>query len=276
MNNSIKTWVYLAALSALALTVGGFAAGRQGLVLGFIFAFLMTVICWVWSNDWLLWTFHGRLLEGIDPYGIRKTVHELCQIAGIPEPKIYLIPTPTPNIFSIGRTVSGAGIVISEGAIQVLSKTELKAVLAHEISHIMNSETFLMTVVSSLTSVIYYAVEGFKWVAALGSAERAKTNSVGLLIEKAAYPFAAVLVRVPLRRRREFEADKQAVELTRDPNALAHAIWKIHHHGRALPMSAPAHTAHLFIVNPLKDQKRLFETHPPVQERIRKLIGRTL
>ncbi|MCC6277616.1 MAG: M48 family metalloprotease [Oligoflexia bacterium] len=277
MNNSVRTWLYLVILSTFALTVGGLAAGRQGLVAGFIFSFLMTVTCYLFSDQWLLWTFQGRLVEGVDPYGVRKTISELCQIASIPEPKLYFIPSPTPNVFSMGRSIGSASIVVSEGAVQVLSRDELKGVLAHEISHILNRETFLMTVVSTITGVLHYFVEGIKWIAALGNPKNQKSNSVGGIFEGIIYPFEAALIRAPLRSKREYSADKQAAEMTQNPRALAQALWKMHHHGRALPLPAPPHTAHLFVVSPLQEGNiRLFETHPPVQERIKRLIGRSL
>jgi heat shock protein HtpX len=279
MPTHIKTWLYLILLSAFAMFLGNALAGRQGLLLGFVFSLIANLISYFYSDRLLLWTYGAQLIEGIDPYGLQTTITKLCERAGIPRPKIYIIPSETPNAFAIGRSPMNAGIAATEGILKLLSREEMEGVLAHELSHIQHRDTLIMMVAATLGSVVMYVANSFKWVVIFGRERKNQgENMVGQLFLAFFSPIAATLIQLAVNRGREFVADQSAAELTQNPQALANALWKMHNYSFALPMPVTQATAHMFIVNPLTvtGLNGLFSTHPPIEERIKKLIGRNL
>ncbi len=278
MVNHLKTLLYLLALTALIMFLGEAMGGRQGLLLAFIFSLGLNLMSYFYSDQIVLWTYGARLVEGTDPYGLQETVAALAARAGIPKPKVYLIPSETPNAFATGRSPYHASVAATEGILQLLTKEEMKGVLAHELSHVSHRDTLLMAVAAVLGSVIMYLANMFKWAAIFGRRDDRNENVIGTLFIAMFAPLAATLIQLAMSRSREYLADHGAVELTHDPQSLANALWKIHNYAQAMPMPATPSTAHMFIINPLFGGgiNSLFSTHPPVQERIRKLIGRTL
>ena len=281
MNNQVKTWVYLIGLSALTMYLGNLIGGRQGLLLAFIFSLVLNLLSYFYSDQIVLSTYGARQVEGVDPYGLQNIVKELALRAHIPKPKVYIIPSETPNAFATGRSPKHASVAATEGILRLLSKEELTGVLAHELSHVQHRDTLIMAVAATLGTVVMYLASALRWAAVFGVEKKGRVerdNVIGSLFVALIAPFAAALIQLALSRSREFLADAQGAELTANPQALASALWKIHNYAQALPMPATPATAHLFIINPLFGGgiNSLFSTHPPIEERIKRLIGRTL
>jgi heat shock protein HtpX len=279
MSNSLKTWFYLLFLTAILMYIGSFLGGRQGMLGAFTLCLVLNVVAYFYSDKIMLWTYGARPLEGTDPYGLQKAVAKLAEEAGIPKPDVYIIPSETPNAFATGRSPKKASVAVTEGLLNLLSKEEMEGVLAHELSHVRHRDTFMMAVAAVLGSLVMYAVGFFRWIATFGRrTDRKMENPVAQLFFGMLSPVAACFVQLGSSRSREFQADVRAVELTQNPQALASALWKIHNYVQAVPMPATYSTAHLFIVSPLHKGgiNSLFRTHPPIEERIKKLIGRSL
>lgn len=279
--HKLKTWLFLLALTAVALYLGEALGGRQGLLVAFVISMGMNFVSYFYSDKIALWTYNARPLEGADLYGLNKIVGDLAIRAGIPKPKVYLIPSETPNAFATGRSPQNASVAATEGLLRLLSKEEIKAVMAHEISHVINRDTFIMMVAATLGSIIMYLANVFKWTALLGnhSGSSDRDNPGGAashIVLALVAPIAAILIQMAVSRNREYMADLGSKELTKDPEALASALWKIHHYAESMPLTATAATSHLFIINPLTGGglANLFSTHPPVEERIKRLTGR--
>jgi heat shock protein HtpX len=204
----------------------------------------------------------------------------LAQRAKIPKPGVYIIPSETPNAFATGRSPKHASVAATEGILRLLTKDELEGVLAHELSHVEHHDTLIMAIAATLATVVMYLANIFRWVSFFGMRRDANSrdNLVGSFLIALVAPIAAVLIQLAITRGREFMADAHGAELTANPQALATALWKIHNYAQAIPMPATPATAHLFIINPLYGGgiASLFSTHPPVEERIKRLIGRTL
>ncbi len=276
-----KSWIFLAVLTGLVLILGEELGGRQGLLLSFVLALILNYIALFFSARILLWTYDAKLVEGADAYGLKTAVSKLCKKADISLPLIYILPTPSPNIFSLGYSVDSGAIAITEGALKLLTKDELQGILAHELGHIINNETFSMMVSAALSSIVMYVAGLLRWIAACGQSPKEKNhpeNSLDMILTAAVAPLAALLIQLAVHKNREFAADSEASELTGNPQALASALWKIHHYSRSNPMPSTLATAHMFIINPLKPGGlgSLFSTHPPIEERIKRLSGRTL
>jgi len=280
MQNALKTWIYLLALTALVMLVGQALGGRQGLLAAFVLAMIMNFVSYFFSDKIVLWTYGARPIEGVDPYCLGQIVSSLAEKAGIPKPAVYIIPSETPNAFATGRSPSHAAVAATEGILNLLTKEEMEGVLAHELSHVQHRDTLIMAVAATLGTVIMYLARMFQFAAFFGNPrdEEDRSNAVAGVFLAILAPLAAMLIQLAISRGREFMADANGAELTGNPDALASALWKIHNYASAVPLAATPATAHMFIINPLTmgGIASLFSTHPPVEERIQKLIGRTL
>lgn len=280
MSNRIKTWFYILALTVLVMAVGQALGGRQGLLIAFIFAMAMNFFSYFFGDKLILRTYGARLVEGMDPYGLQKIVTDLAERARVPKPDVYIIPSETPNAFATGRSPNHASVAATEGILRLLTKEELQGVLAHELSHVQHQDTLIMATAATLATIIMYLANAFRWATFFGMEKKGNDRESiagGIAIALVA-PFAATLIQLAVSRSREYMADASGAEMTANPQALASALWKIHNYSQAIPMIATPSTAHLFIINPLYGGgiAGLFSTHPPVEERIKKLIGRTL
>jgi heat shock protein HtpX len=259
--------------------------GRQGLLLGFVFAVFLNILTYFYSGEYILRLYGAQRIEGVDSFDLNKLAAELAKKAEIPAPKVFVLPCETPNALSIGRSPLSASILITDGLLRILNQDELKAVFAHELMHIKRAETFIGMITTVMASGIMFVAQGLGWLAHPFRKRNKSTpqrSGADLIIVSLIAPVAALIVKLVTRKNREFEADQSAAEMTRQPQALATALWKIHHYSLSIPMPATEGTAHNFIVNPLGAglgsglMRRLFNTHPPVEARIKKLIGRTL
>jgi heat shock protein HtpX len=278
MTNVLRTTVLLAALTALFLVIGGAIGGNQGLFVAFVFALLMNFASY-WFSDKIVLSMYGArevsLNEAPDLY---RLVQRLAQRAGIPMPRVYIIPSDAPNAFATGRNPQHGAVAVTEGILRMLATDELAGVLAHELGHIRNRDTLIMTVAATLAGAITMLAHMAQWGAIFGFGRRDEEDSggggiLGLLFMAILAPIAATLIQLAISRSREYFADSTGAAVAGSPSGLARALEKLHYASQRLPLDANPATAHLFIVNPLTGGSlvNLFSTHPPIEERIRRL-----
>jgi heat shock protein HtpX len=278
MGNLIKTGFLLAVLTCLLVLVGGAIGGQQGMTIAFVLAFVMNVGSYWFSDKIVLSMYGAQPVDEAQAPGLYRIVRELAAEAKIPVPPIYLIPDDSPNAFATGRNPSHAAVAVTEGILRIMSEEELKGVLAHELSHVRNRDTLIMTIAATLAGAITYLAQMAQWAAIFGGGRRSDEDNgggglIGMLLMAVLAPFAAMLVQMAISRSREYEADASGARLCHRASGLEHALEKLDVASRQDPMSATPATAHLFIVNPLTGGgfATLFSTHPPIEERIARL-----
>jgi heat shock protein HtpX len=276
--NQIKTLVLLATLTALLLFVGQALAGRGGFMIALMFAGAMNFAAYWWSDKFVLRMYGAQEIDQAQAPDLFALVRGLAQRAQIPMPRVYLIPQETPNAFATGRNPQHAAVAVTEGIMRLLERDELAAVLAHELGHVQNRDTLIMTVAATLAGALSHLANMAMWGAMLGGSssrdEEGSSNPLAGLLGIVLAPLAATLIQMAISRSREFAADEHGARLSGDPLALASALRKIESWSQRIPMTAgsPA-TAHLFIINPFSGGGlvRLFSTHPPTEERVARL-----
>jgi heat shock protein HtpX len=278
MSSVLRTTILLAALTALFLVIGGAIGGNQGMVVAFIFALLMNFASY-WFSDKIVLSMYGA--QEVSPHEapeLHRLVQRLAQRAGIPMPRVYIIPSDAPNAFATGRNPEHGAVAVTEGILRILGEDELAGVLAHELGHIRNRDTLIMTVAATLAGAITMLAHMAQWGALFGGLGRRDDegnggNMLGLLFMAILAPIAATLIQLAISRSREYFADSTGAAIAGSPLGLARALEKLHYASQRLPMEANPATAHLFIVNPLSGGAllNLFSTHPPIEERIRRL-----
>ncbi|NOK02581.1 MULTISPECIES: zinc metalloprotease HtpX [Myxococcus] len=279
LGNTLKTTVLLAGLTALVLVIGDRLGGPRGLLFAGLFAVVMNFGSY-WFSDRIALAIHGaKPLPYEQAPWLHDMVARLASRAGMPKPKVYILPTAAPNAFATGRNPSHAAIAVTAGLMELLDRRELEGVLAHELGHVRNRDTLIGTVAATLAGIISYAAQMLFWFGGsmlsrgdnderggLGSA----FANLGLLLVA---PIAATLLQLAVSRSREYGADQTGAELAGDPDALANALLKLERGAEAIPYDRAPATSHLFIVNPLHHGgvMALFSTHPPIPERVRRL-----
>jgi heat shock protein HtpX len=278
MTNVLRTTVLLAALTALFLVIGGAIGGNQGLFIAFVFALLMNFASYWFSDKIVLSMYGAREVSVNEAPDLYRLVQRLAQRAGIPMPRVYIIPSDAPNAFATGRNPQHGAVAVTEGILRMLDTDELAGVLAHELGHIRNRDTLIMTVAATLAGAITMLAHMAQWGAIFGFGRRDDEDSggggvLGLLFMAILAPIAATLIQLAISRSREYFADSTGAAVAGSPSGLARALEKLHYASQRLPMDANPATAHLFIVNPLTGGSllNLFSTHPPIEERIRRL-----
>jgi heat shock protein HtpX len=277
MTNTVKTAVLLGVLSAVFLYLGEALGGSQGLVMGFIFAALTNLGSY-WFSDKIVLTMYGaQPVDEAQAPGLHAMVRRLATRARIPMPRIYVIPSDTPNAFATGRNPQHAAVAVTEGIMRILDEDELEGVLAHELSHVTNRDVLISTIAATLAGAITYLAHMAQWAAFFGGRSRddeeGGSNPLVMMLFAVLAPIAAMLVQFAVSRSREFQADASGARLAGRSYGLAKALEKIEVASHVEPLPATPATAHLFIVNPLTGQSfaRLFSTHPPTEERIARL-----
>jgi len=278
MGNLIKTGILLAALTSLVVLIGGAVGGQQGMLIAFIFAAVMNFGSYWFSDRIVLSMYGAQPIDEAQAPDLYRIVRRLTTKAGIPLPRVYLIPGDTPNAFATGRNPEHAAVAVTEGIMRMLDDEELEGVLAHELSHVRNRDTLTMTIAATLAGVITYLAHMAQWAAIFGGGRRDEDEGggggmIGALLMAILAPIAALLIQMAISRAREFQADASGAHLVGRPWGLAKALEKLEMASRMAPMNATPATAHLFIVNPLRGEglAGLFSTHPPIQERIARL-----
>jgi len=281
MTNHLKTVALLAALTALLLWLGQHFGGNEGLVAALLFAGLMNFGAWFLSDKIVLAMHGAREVSPLEEPTLHAVVEELAYEARIPKPRVYVIPAPQPNAFATGRSPSHAAVAVTEGLLKMANAEELKGVIAHELTHIRNRDTLIMVVAATIAGAVSMLAYWLRWglfLFGLGNRENERgglAELVGLILVTILAPLLALLIQLAISRAREYAADEGAARLCRSPEGLISALQKIEaaiRRGFPLPQAQPT-TAHLFIANPFGGAgiAKLFMTHPPVEERIRRL-----
>jgi heat shock protein HtpX len=276
--NRMKTVMLLATLTALMLWVGQALGGQGGFTMALMFAGAMNFGAYWWSDKIVLRMYGAQEVTEAQAPDLYRVVRYLAQRGGIPMPKVYLIPEAAPNAFATGRNPQHAAIAVTEGLMRLLDREELAGVIAHELGHVRNRDTLIMTVAATIAGAVSMIANIASWGLIFGggqsSDEEGGSHPVAGLLGIVLAPFAAMLIQTAISRSREFFADEMGARLSGHPLALANALRKIESWSRRVQMTAgsPA-TAHLFIINPFSGGGliRLFSTHPPTEARIARL-----
>jgi heat shock protein HtpX len=276
MSNVFKTAILLALLTAMLVLLGGAVGGRQGMLIAFFFALVMNFVSYWWSDKIVLRMYGAQPLDEAQAPGLYSMVHRLASKAGIPMPRVYLIPSDQPNAFATGRSPSHAVVAVTEGIMRILDDDELEGVLAHEISHVTNRDVLIGTIAATLAGAITYLAHMAQWAAFFGGGRRDDDDApspIVMILMAVVAPLAALLVQMAVSRSREFGADATGARLAGRTWGLSKALEKLDMAAQQVPMQANPATAHMFIVNPLTGASfsRLFSTHPPTEERIARL-----
>jgi len=277
MSNALKTTLLLGLLTGLLMWIGQLLGGTQGLVVGLVFAGVMNLGSFWFSDRIVLATYGARELKEQDAPDLFRIVRELATGAHMPMPRVYLIPSESPNAFATGRSPEHAAVAVTEGIMRLLTPDELRGVLAHELSHVRNRDTLISAVAATLAGVILWISQMARWGMMLGGMRRDDREEGGsgleALVMVIVAPLAASLIQLAISRSREYQADATGAALSHAPGALASALEKIATASGRIPLPAGPATAHLWIVNPLRGNwiAGLFSTHPPIEERIRRL-----
>jgi heat shock protein HtpX len=273
--NKMKTVVLLGALTGIFLLVGGLAGGQAGMLIALVMAGVMNFVSYWFSDKIVLKTYRASALPESEAPRVYAMVRELCQQAQVPVPAIYVFEQDAPNAFATGRDPQRAVIALSRGILQLMGEAELKGVIAHELTHVLNRDTLLQTVAATLAGAILFLAYQARWfgVFAGGRDDDERGGIVGLMVMAILAPLAASLIQMAISRSREYKADEGAARLTHNPEGLASALERLSAYSKRLPLQATRQTAHLFIVSPLsgKGLLGLFSTHPPIAERVARL-----
>jgi heat shock protein HtpX len=283
MANQFKTTVLLAALTVLIVLIGRTFGGNQGMMIAFVFAMLMNFGSYWFSDKIVLAMYRAKELTPSEAPEIHQMVAELAQNAGLPKPRIYLIPSETPNAFATGRNPEHAVVAVTQGIVRLLQPDELKGVLAHELGHVRNRDILIGSIAATLAGVVMMLASMARFAAIFGMGssddDRGGGNIFSLILMSILAPLAAMLIQMAISRSREYLADETGARLAGNPKSLASALEKLAYASKRIPMQeAKPATAHMFIVNPLSGGgfASWFSTHPPMEERVRRLRAMSL
>jgi heat shock protein HtpX len=279
--NTFRTTILLAVLTALLIWIGDMLGGRQGAIIALLLAGGMNFFSYWFSDKIVIKMYGGQEVTAQDDPELYGMVQDLTQRAGLPMPKVYLLPQDTPNAFATGRNPEHAAVAVTDGIRRILNKRELAGVLGHELSHVKNRDILVSTIAATLAGAISYLAQMAQWAMIFGGNrdrdDEGGGNIFGLIVMMIVAPIAAMLIQMAVSRSREYGADAGGAQITGDPMALASALRKLHMGAQNIPLhvnNATANaTAHMFIVNPLTGHglASLFSTHPPMEERIARL-----
>jgi len=272
--NNVKTFLLLTLLTLLAIGVGDYFGGQNGMVLGFLFAGITNFVAYFFSDKIALAMYRAQPVTREDLPRIYSVVERLTQKANLPMPKLYVIPTDSPNAFATGRNPRHASVAVTQGILGLLNDDELEGVLAHELGHVRNRDILTSSIAATMAGAITVLARSAMWFG-LGGDRDDRDRGGGILMLILA-PLAAMLIQLWVSRTREYEADATGAGITHNPEALARALQKLDAYSRRVPMVASPSTAHLFIIQPLMGMNfgSLFSTHPPIAKRIERLTGR--
>ena len=274
--SGMKTAILLATLSGLLILAGGVVGGQQGVLIAFGVAVVMNVGSYWFSDKIVLKMYRATEVGAGHP--LYQMTHRLAQKAGLPMPKVYVIPEASPNAFATGRDPNHAAVAATEGIMRLLSPAELEGVIAHELAHVKHRDILISTVAATLAAAIMFAAQMARFAAIFGgsrSDDRGGTNPLALLAMVILAPVAAMLIQMAISRQREFAADRGGAEIVGSPMGLATALRRIDSAVKQIPMDANPATAHMFIVKPFSGRglMGLFSSHPPTEERVKALMA---
>jgi|SRR5437588_7546240 len=282
MANGFKTVVLLGLLTGLLLFLGDYYGGQSGLTIALIISALLNFVSYFFSDKIALSVYRAQPVTREDLPRVYAVVERLTQRIRLPMPKIYVIPSDSPNAFATGRNPQHASVAVTRGILDLLDDEELEGVLAHELGHVRNRDiltsSIAATIAGAITWVARMAYYGEMFSGYGGGSRDRRGGAISGLFMLILAPIAAMMIQLAVSRSREYEADHTGAEFTGNPYALARALKKLDAYSRRLPMPATPSTAHLFIVQPMlgMDFAGLFSTHPPIYKRIERLTGRPM
>src|SRR5262245_20667017 len=278
MTSSFKTALLLGGLSALLILLGSAFGGQTGMIIAFVFAVVMNVGSY-WFSDKIVLRMYRATEVGAD-HPLYRITARLAQKAGLPMPKVYVIPDMSPNAFATGRNPQHAAVAATEGILQLLSPDELEGVIAHELSHVKHRDILISTVAATVAAAIMMLARMAQFAAIFGGGSRDSreggSNPLAMLAMAILAPIAALLIQMAISRQREFAADRSGADLVGTPTGLATALRRIDSAAHQIPLNANPATAHMFIMNPFSGRglMHLFSSHPPTEQRIKALMER--
>jgi heat shock protein HtpX len=274
MSSTLKTAVLLAFLSGLLIVAGGAIAGRGGVIIAFGFAVLMNVGSY-WFSDKIVLRMYRADPVGPD-HPLYRITARLAQKAGLPMPKVYLIPDMSPNAFATGRNPQNAAVAATEGLLRLLPEPEVEGVIAHELAHVKHRDILISTVAATIGAAITMLAHMAMFIP-MGSRDedRGGTNPIVAIAMLLLAPIAATIIQLAISRQREFGADRGGAEIAGSPMGLASALRRIDAAVKQIPMDANPATAHMFIMSPFAGGglSKLFSSHPPTEERVKALMA---
>jgi heat shock protein HtpX len=280
MSNQIKTVLLLGSLTALIIFIGNAVGGRQGMYFAFFFAVLINFGSYWFSDKIVLRLYRAEEASPQDFSWLYSIVSRLSQSAGIPQPRIFKIPSDSPNAFATGRNPEHAVVAATTGIMRILSRDELEGVIAHELAHVKNRDILISSIAATMAGAIMMLGSMVRWAAMFGGFSRSDDDDqggglAGMIVLAIIAPIAAMLIQLAISRSREYLADATGASLAGTPMGLANALEKLESASQRIPLDSNPATAHLFIVNPLAGRSfiNLFSTHPPIEERIKRLRG---
>ena len=278
LGNWLKTTILMAGIVVLFGMIGAAIGGASGMLIALAFAAAMNVYAYWFSDQVVLRMYNAREVDAQAAPRFYGMVRELAQNAGLPMPRVYIIDEAQPNAFATGRNPENAAVAVTTGIMQLLYERELRGVMAHELAHVKHRDTLISTISATIAGAISAIAQfGMLFSGGHNDREGGVHPAVAILIMILA-PIAAMLIQMAISRSREFEADRGGAEISRDPQALASALQKIHSYAHSVPMAtAEQHpeTAQMMIINPLSAEgiKGLFSTHPQTEERVARLMA---
>ena len=275
MSGVAKTALLLAALAGLFIVVGGAIGGSGGAVVAFVFAVVINVTSY-WFSDRIVLRMHNAQPVGTD-HVLYRVTQRMAQKAGLPMPRVYLIASQSPNAFATGRNPDHAAVAATQGLLDTLSEPELEGVIAHELTHVKNYDTLISTVAATIAAAIMMLVQIARFGMFFGGGrdDDRGQNPIALLATIILAPIAAMLIQASISRSREFAADHGGADIAGSPLGLAHALQKIDAGARQIPLETSPATAHMFIMKPFwgEGMMSLFSSHPPTEARVKALMA---
>ncbi|HET6568278.1 MAG TPA: zinc metalloprotease HtpX [Rhodothermales bacterium] len=273
MHNGLRTAALMAVLITLFALIGQALGGRQGLILAFLFAVAMNFGSYWFSDKIVLAMYRAREVGPDEAPELHQMIDRLRQSAGLPMPRVFIIPSDQPNAFATGRNPSHAAVAVTSGIVRLLNPEELEGVLSHELAHVKNRDILTSSIAATIASAITVLS---RFALFFGGGSRDRDNVFSALLMLILAPIAAMLIQMAISRSREFAADHDGAEISGHPRALASALQRLESGVEQIPMRANPSTAHMFIVNPfagaMSGLRALFSTHPPTEERVARLL----
>jgi heat shock protein HtpX len=280
MNNMLKTFVLMAVLTALFMAAGQALGGSQGMTMAFIMALAMNFFAYWFSDKMALAMSGAREVSPQEEPELHRLVESLASRAGLPKPRVYVMPQETPNAFATGRNPKHSAVAVTAGLRRILNREELEGVLAHELAHIKNRDILISSIAAVMAGAISYLATMAQWAMLFGGGRSSDDEGdsgglIGGIVMMIVAPIAAMLVQMAISRSREYLADTTGAKICGHPASLASALKRLEESNERLPMNVNPATAQMYIVNPLAGGSiaSLFSTHPPMAERIKRLLA---
>lgn len=273
--NNFRTWLLMGALTVLLVSIGGMVGGRGGMIVFLGFALVMNFVSYYHSDKIAIRMTKSKELTPGEAPDLHQMVRGLSQRAGIPMPRIFLTPSNQPNAFATGRNYDKAVVAVTQGLMDIMDRSELEGVIAHELAHIKNRDILIGSIAASIAGAVMIIADVARFSAMFFGGRDNDNNGgvIGIIAISVIAPMAALVVQMAISRSREYQADRSGAEIAGNPNGLANALLKLEQSSKRVPMEVSPAAAHMFIINPLSGRAlaSLFSTHPSVDSRVQRL-----